>query len=611
MGKQSRRASRAATSTRNDIRPQDAAAALRHFRSAVERFAAGDASRAATELDAVLRIMPDNADARCLRGAAANHLGEPADAITHLERGLPGLGAISHDTRDAHNEYAVALRAVGRHDDSERVLVELTTAQPDYTAAWHNLALSLDALERHDEAVAAARRATLLAPGDAGALLLLGKLLRRQGRLLSAAAALRRAYALAPDDPTVNTVLGNTLFYLGEIEPSVACFERAAALAPDSASMHTNVGTMLSAAGRHDDALAAHERALAIEPLNPEVVVRRAATLLNLGRIVEGWHAFDGRLRTHPKARRWIGTPTWDGSDLADGTLLVHREQGIGDEIMFASCYPDLIECAGRLVIECDPRVEALFRRSFPAATVDVHSDAGEPPDDLDDPTAQLPVHPRADQVIAAGSVPQYLRRSIDAFPVRDSYLAADPDETDTFGERLAAAGDGPYVGISWRSMIRTAERRLEYTRLDEWAPILRTPGVTFVLLQYDQCERDVADAEARFGVHIARWRDLDLKDELDRVAALVSCLDLVIAPRNAVTMLAGALGTPTLAIGNLGDWSECGTGQLPWFTSVECLNREVGHDWGAVLAEAAHRVRALAEGRPALQSIHQRKATV
>ena len=114
--------------------------------------------------------------------------------------------------------------------------------------------------------------------------------------------------------------------------------------------------------------------------------------------------------------------------------------------------------------------------------------------------------------------------------------------------------------------MIRTSERRLEYTRLDEWAPIMRharNGTIALVLLQYDECEREVVEAEARFGVRIHRWPDLDLKDDFDGVAALLGALDLAIAPRNAVTMLAGALGVPTLAIGNVGDWAECGTGQL------------------------------------------------
>jgi tetratricopeptide (TPR) repeat protein len=586
--------------------PSPASDAVRHFGAAVAAFERGAYETAIRELDVVLRLVPGNPDALCLRGAANNHLDRHEQALGDLARGTAVLGQPSSDTRDAFNEYGIALRATGDLDSAERVLRELLDAAPDYATAWHNLALVLESAKRYDEGAAAARRATTLEPESAGLLMLLGKLLRRQGRLHSAAAALRRAYQLAPDDPTLNTTLGNTLFYLGEIDEAIACFARSAQLLAESPAMLTNYATMLSAIGRHADALAVNDRALALQPGDPEAVVRRAATLLNLGRLGEGWDAFEARMTTQAKARRWQGTPEWDGSSLHERSLLVYREQGIGDEIMFASCYPQLVELADHVIIECDERLEKLFTRSFPSAAVHAQTNAGDTPDD-----EPAPAHPGADVASAAGSVCRWLRRTIDDFPAAPAYLRPDPEEVERFRARLRLCGPGPYVGISWRSMIRTAERRLEYTRLDEWGAILRTAGITFVLLQYDQCEREVVDAEARFGIPVHRWRDLDLMNDFDRVAALMGALDLVIAPRNAVAMLGGAVGVPTLAIGNVGDWSECGTGQLPWFSSVECINRHVTDGWEPVLGELAARVRGLAAGVDPVRAVHQRKAIV
>ena len=112
----------------------------------------------------------------------------------------------------------------------------------------------------------------------------------------------------------------------------------------------------------------------------------------------------------------------------------------------------------------------------------------------------------------------------------------------------------------------------------------------------------DVADASGTLLLDVARraWS-----------AEVLGALDLVIAPRNAVTMLAGALGVPALAIGNVGDWAECGTGQLPWFASVECINRRVDGSWTPVLGEVAARVARLAAGERPLDDLQQRKVTV
>ena len=581
------------------------------FKAALNAIATDDFAGAARLLDSVLLVMPQNPDARCLRGICANHLGDHDRAVRELRRGLRSLGPVAPDTCDAYNEFAIALRGIEQFDEAEHVLRDVLAVAPDYAEAWHNLALVLQSADRLDEAVGAARRASGLQPENAGALLLLGKMLRTQGRLLTARSVLERAHAIEADDVSVLTTLGNTYFYLGEIDAALACFRRTTELHPDEPVFHSNYATMLTHCRRYEDATREHDRAFELAPRNSDIVVRRAALLLNLGRLREGWEAYEHRLEANPRSRRWTGTPHWNGGDLTDKTLCVYREQGIGDEIMFAGCYDELADRARHLVVECDPRLEGLLRRSFPNTTVVAQLD-----DQDSDSVGTSParVHPDVDIACAAGSVLQYLRTDLASFPDRRATLVADPDAVTTWRNRLEReVGPGPYIGISWRSMIRTAERRLEYTRLDEWGPILRhaDAGAQFVLLQYDQCEREVAEAERRFGIRIHRWHDLDLMNDFDNVAALITNLDLVIAPRNAVAMLSGALGAPTLAIGNVGDWAECGTGQLPWFTSLECVNRRVDGAWTPVLTEVATRVTRLLAGESPVYDQTRRKATV
>lgn len=571
------------------------------FSEAVAALEADDPATAARLLDQVLKVVPDNPDARCLRGVAANQLGDYEHAVRDLARATRTFKNITEEHRDAFNEYALAMQGTDDLDGAETLLREIVALHPDFGAAWHNLALVLHKRDQLAEAIAAARR-SVAAERDTnpGALLLLGRLLRAQGRLLSARSVLERALAIEPDDVSINTTLGNTYFYLGEIDEALACFRKTTEVFPGEPVFHSNYATMLTHCRRYDEARAAHQRAFALDPTNPELVVRRAAMLLNTGHLREGWEAYDARLGALPDSQRWTGTPVWDGTPLENATLCVYREQGIGDELMFASTYADLRQHAHRLIIECDPRVHSMFERTFTNAEVRPQLATRNQP------------HPDADVVIPAGSVMKFLRTDLASFGDRASFLTPDPVAVAEWARRLhSIAGDAPTIGISWRSMVRTAERRLEYTRLDEWGPILRAAGVQFVLLQYDQCEREVVEAERRFGITIHRWRDLDLMNDFDNVAALMRNLDLVIAPRNAVTMLAGAIGTPTLAIGNVGDWSECGTGQLPWFTSVECLNRAVDADWQPVLSELGARVAAMPSGVSPLSAISQRKATV
>jgi hypothetical protein len=55
---------------------------------------------------------------------------------------------------------------------------------------------------------------------------------------------------------------------------------------------------------------------------------------------------------------------------MRDKRLLVYAEQGLSDQIMFASCLPDLLPQVGGCVVECAPRLVPIFRRSFPAARI-------------------------------------------------------------------------------------------------------------------------------------------------------------------------------------------------------------------------------------------------
>jgi hypothetical protein len=277
-----------------------------------------------------------------------------------------------------------------------------------------------------------------------------------------------------------------------------------------------------------------------------------------------------------------LGVDRWTPED-TDCRVICFREQGVGDEILFASCLPDLRASVRELVYESDTRLVTLFSRSFPDIEVRAqtyHPGLGETMSDFD-------------RMIAIGSLPTHFRPTLESFPRdRTSFIVADPERVDAWHARLAMAGDGPRVAFSWRSKIKTAERRLEYTRLiDDWGPIFAIPGITWVSVQYDECERELRDAEDRFGVTIHRWDDVDYMNDFEEVAAMMRACDLVVSPRNAVAMLGGGLGVPTVMMGNRWDWSDLGTDTSPWFPSIELVYRHLGDDWDGVIRHAAARV--------------------
>src|SRR5262249_45087412 len=147
---------------------------------------------------------------------------------------------------------------------------------------------------------------------------------------------------------------------------------------------------------------------------------------------------------------------------------------------------------------------------------------------------------------VPAGSLARWLRPTLESFPHRRGYLVADPSRVAFWRERIAGAGPGLKVGISWRSRNLKGDRALSFARIEQWEPILRTPGAHFFSLQYDECTAELALARDRFGVEVQTFDGVDLFNDLDECAAIMQALDLVLTGPTSVSMLAAGAGAET-----------------------------------------------------------------
>jgi hypothetical protein len=174
-----------------------------------------------------------------------------------------------------------------------------------------------------------------------------------------------------------------------------------------------------------------------------------------------------------------------------------------------------------------DPRLVSLFQRSYPKAEIGVYDDAkleGRPvrifqwAREKGDPDFYAPM----------GTPLYILRKTLADFP-KQTFLKADPQRTAEFRARLETFGPGPYVGIGWRSMVMGAKRGKYFSPIDSWGPVLTTPGVTFVNLQYGTSRR--AGRRRINSASHPQFRRPQSEDDLEGAAALSSACDLVISP--------------------------------------------------------------------------------
>ncbi len=512
----------------------------------------------------VLDLVPEEHNSLHMLGAIELARGRPNDAVALFDRAL----ACKRDAKILYNR-GVALQAAGRPSDAVESWRQAIALRPDYPDALYNLAKALKDLGREDEAIALYRHILGYRPQDAEARRLLAELLFQSGDQDGAAQAFRELSAVQPDDagawfnlgvaeaaraddraaesaygealrhepehaPAMMN-LGTLLHKRGQFKEAEPLLRRAVALAPELAEGHMSLANVIRDLGDPHAAIAEYDAALALRPDYPDAEINRAMALLLAGRFGDGFDGFEARWRGAQLTRPHHPGPPWQGEPVAGKTLLLLNEQGIGDVIMFAGMIPQLQAAGASLIVATDPRLIPLFARSF--AGVEVQPMLLETPDEV--------LRREVDFWAPLGTAARWLRQSEADFPRHGGYLKADPDRVSEIRGWLDTLPSGQRIGIAWRSGgITDGSRRMTRLR-DDWAALLARDDCVFVTLQWGDCEDELRRVRNDLGVTVYAAPDLDLKGDLDGVAALACALDLVISPATTLVHLVGALGRP------------------------------------------------------------------
>ncbi|OYX34338.1 MAG: flagellar protein FlbA [Caulobacterales bacterium 32-69-10] len=419
---------------------------------------------------------------------------------------------------------------------------------------------------------------------------------RDQLRFEDAIETLRPVIYANPDNALLWNTLGTILSEQGNMDQGQTFFDEALRLQPDFPKARYNRANCILALGDALTALKECEAALpgvALESERSMMRLARATMLIASGDLERGWDAYEERLNADfsDVTHYVVDKPTWTPeADMAGKRMLVVGEQGLGDEILFANVIPDILEALGPdgdLSVAVERRLIPLFRRSFPQANIDRHDTYK-----VDHHTVRVVKWIDADDQIdfwaPMASPLRRFRRSVDAFPNRPAFLKADPARVAYWKEKLAEAGDGPKVGIVWKSLSMSSARIRYYSPFDQWSPVLKTPGVRFVNLQYGDRAAELAEARDKLGVDIWEPPGIDLKDDLDEVAALTCALDLVVGPATCTLNIAAACGAPVWQICTPGAWPLLGTDRYPWYPQMRVFLPPAYNRWTPVMAEVA-----------------------
>jgi len=541
---------------------------------AVARFNEKNYEDAAQACKALIAQSPRSAQANHLCGRALSALGRHAEALPYLRAAV----AADPDLAAAHGDLADVLLKLGDSGAAEESCRRAAALRPDALDERLRLVEILENAGRTAEALAELSIAQEFSPERFDLLIRLFRTLSRLGMYPEALRIAERALIENGENFHTWYLLAASRYGVADMQGAVEACQKALLHDAGRPEVHVTLGSAFFALGRVADATAAYQRALAIDPDSPDARFHLGLIQLMSGQYREGWQGFEQRFRREKSRAMRPATPAWDGTPARGRTLLVMREQGLGDEIMFSSCYPPLISQAQRCYIECEPRLEKLFARSFPGAVFCPFEDG----------KTNLQTNPgvEIDARIYAGSLPQYLRGKLEDFPAHDGYLKPDPLRTAYWRRRLASLGGGLKVGISWRGGTVFTHQKRRTLSLPALQPLLSVPGVRWVNLQYGKRAGEIAELRETTGIDIADWPEA-IDGDYDETAALVSELDLVISVCTSVVHLTGALGrTAWVMTAMVPEWRYGLHGStMPWYPQVRLFRQTTQGDWDPVVS--------------------------
>lgn len=332
--------------------------------------------------------------------------------------------------------------------------------------------------------------------------------------------------------------------------------------------------------GLHDKALPMLDAAINMNPRDASRRFLRSSIHLLNERFDQGWDDYAMRQLSSVRHLRTVALPQWKGEPLEGKRIVVLCEQGLGDQVMFASCLTDVLaHKPARVVVECMKRVAPTLARSFPSCEV-IASKQDAAMEWLRD-IGEL------DYYASIGDLPQQFRRNLNDFPVHSGYLKADEERTAHWRRQLTVLGSRPNIGVSWRGGTQVTRKVLRTMEVTNLAPLQAAIDANWVCLQYGDVAADLTAAHDA-GLELNYWPQAI--EDLDEFSSLVSALDLVITVCNTTVHYAGALNVPVWVMSpRIPEWRYgLHFKSLPWYPSSVMYRQTSDRDWHDVLAAVA-----------------------
>lgn len=367
--------------------------------------------------------------------------------------------------------------------------------------------------------------------------------------------------------PMVFNAIGHCLAEMGQMDEAEhwylkALAEKNRANGPlDTSTSCASLASIYTKKGDPRKAVEYAEQSIALNPDNQEAKWNGSLALLKLREWKKGWEWYDAllqtKLRPKPPALNDVNLPEWEGKG---GNVLIWGEQGLGDEIMFASMLPDVLKNADRVICAIDPRLIGLLKRSFPEVVFT--SRRGK--------DIVLPEPIDITHTIALGSLGRLFRNDDSDFP-GTPYLTPDPQRCVMYRALVDNLGAGKKVGVMWKGGVGGLDESERTLSLSEMEPILSADAQFISLSHLPEAKREVERFYDQTGIRVHHFPFITEAPDYDETAALISQLDATVCMTGTAAHCSAALGKDShVLVPKMPYWRYLHTGsKMPWYQAM------------------------------------------
>ena len=568
-----------------------------NIKSIIKDFNDGKTTNAFFQIADLIKNNPENLDYLFLYAKMCNQVNK----LDESEKASLFLISKNNNSVDyLHNLYSVYIKK-NNFSKSEIFIKKLLKINSDHYEAQRDLGYLEYQKNNIDNAKIILEKIVNEKNNDPFALNILGLIFLKKELIDKAKKLFHKAIVVNPKYIDSYNNLGNIYFNLEDLDRAYILFKKAYKINKQLSKTLINIGNYLSLKDKNVYAIKAYEKALINEPKNNEifsnisiayarnrdfynakkyydkVINKDINPSLNLSlsylyiyknQFDKAWKLFESRKETSKflksKSKLIIDqTSIAVEETILNKKILVLREQGIGEEILFSSMYKELINLNNNISIETDKRLINIFERSF-GCNLFV-------PDGYYSKNKEM--LKKFDSIIFAGSLCSYFRKNKSNF-LNKPYLIDDLKKTAEIKKDPIFNKNDLKIGLSWKSVV-SIYGKLKSLNLYDFKPLIKK-NRKFINLQYGDVDEEIKQ-KVNQDFSIYSFEKIDLFNDLEYLMSILKNLDVFVTVSNSTAHLASAMGVKTFLICTKKSstyfyWSS-ENNKTPWYQNVEIFN--------------------------------------